>query len=136
MKVQKALKIVGICVLGMTLLLSLCIWFMHGGSDYKVYPDEKASTWTCDDPRIEIHFQNKVITEGYLEWNDEKIPIVIGMQSSAFNVYRSSSGQIELREEDILFRGYWHYEGTNMVVEIGNDSIFNGVYSELVFSPQ
>ena len=135
MKVRKALKIAGICVLSIIILLSLYILSLLGGTDYTTYPYEKFSAWICNEPYIVLHF-DKIALDGYIEWDGEKIPIVVGMQSSVFDVYRAAPMQDALREEDILFRGYWHYKGKNMVVEIGEDNIFNGAYAKLVFTPQ
>lgn len=135
MNARKSLKIFGICVLGIAILLSLSIWFMLGGADFTKYPSDKASVWICNNPYVKIDYSKGVETS-YLEWDEERIPISIGMQSSVFDVFRSIPGQEVLKEEDILFRGYWHYEGNNMVVKIYDDRIFDGAYTELVFVPQ
>ena len=135
MQVRKTRKIVVICVLCIVALLFLCLWSMFGGSDYTIYPGEKATTWICHEPHIKICFR-KIVTDGYLEWNEDKIPVVVAMQSNVFEVYRAALPQEGLKEENILFRGYWHYEGKDMVMEIYEDNIFNGTYSELTFAPQ
>jgi hypothetical protein len=41
-----------------------------------------------------------------------------------------------LREEDLLFRGSWHYAGKKMVMKITCDRIFDGAYTRLVFVPK
>lgn len=135
MKTRRTLKIAGICVISIVFLLALYILSLIGGSDYTVYPNEKASFWVCNEPHIVLHFA-KVNLDGYIEWDGEKIPIVIGLQSSVFDVYRAVPSQGVLRYENILFRGYWHYEGKNMVVEICEDNIFAGAYGKLIFTPQ
>jgi hypothetical protein len=135
MKEGKNLKIFGICVLGIVFLLFLSIGFMLGGADFTKYPSDKASVWICNNPYVKIDYSKGVETS-YLEWDGERIPIFIGMQSSVFDVFRSIPGQEVLKEEDILFRGYWHYEGKKMVVKIYDDRIFDGSYTILVFVPQ
>lgn len=135
MNILKPLKIAGICVLSIAILLSLYICFMLGGLDYTTYPDKKASSWVCDDPPIEVNYSHSA-TEANMDWEGERIPIFLGMQSKVINVYRLVPGQDGLREENVLFAGYWHYDGENMVVEISEDNFFNGAYTELVFVPQ
>ena len=135
MNTRTTLKILGICALCTAVLLSLCIWFLLGGSDFTKYPGEKSSIWICDDPYIHIRYSPLGMI-AHLEWDGEDIPIFIGMKSSAYDVYRIEPGDQVLHYENILFRGYWHYKGKNMVLKIYEDNIFNGAYTELVFSPQ
>ena len=131
MKITKPFRIVTCCVLIMT--FSIC--FLLGGCSYVTYPYEKASSWVCNDPHIEVDYSTAG-GNAYLEWDSEKIPIYIGMQASSINVYRLIPGQEGLRHENILFRGNWHYQGKKIVVKIYDDRIFDGAYTRLVFVPQ
>ena len=131
MKVRKTREIVVICVLCIVALLCSMFW----GSGCTMYPGKKATTWICHEPYIKICF-HKTETNGYLEWNGDKIPVVVATQSDVFDVYRKVFPQEGLKDENILFRGYWHYAGKDMVVELCEDNIFNGTYSELTFAPQ
>jgi hypothetical protein len=132
---MKKLKTVGIVAIIIIAILSALVLVLLGGSDFTVYPEEKASRWVCTNPHIEIHYSADSFGS-YLEWEGEKVPIFVGLHASAINVYRQEPGQTELREDDILFMGYWYYEGETMVVEIDTDHFFHNAHTELVFVPQ
>lgn len=134
MKKQHIL-IIGCLILACVLLFpALRVLFLLGGADYTTYPEEKAKLWICENPHFEMSYSG-IPSETYLEWEGEIIPVFIGLRSSNIDVYRQSEDSVT-RDEDILFRGQWRYDGKNMVVEIQDDRIFDGAYTELVFVPQ
>lgn len=110
------------------------VLFLMGGSDYRTYPDQKADRWVCDDPHFVLDFTDD-FSDTSIEWKGNKYYVDIGVHASYFDVFLRAEDRV-LREENILLRGSWNYVKGSMVVEIHEDNLFGGAYTELVFEPQ
>ena len=136
MKIARKVLLIALIILVLIpVFLILWVVFLMGGSDFREYPDEKATRWVCEDPNIEISFSG-IAPEAYLEWKGEKMPIYVGMHADSFTIYLQRDPEGPYREEDILVRGSWKYVKNTMVFEISTDNIFKGAYKKLVFIPQ
>jgi len=133
MSTKKVLGICAIVVGSICAAFCLLILSMIGGSDYRTYPHQKATVWTCEDPYFVIQFEG--VKPSYIEWEGEKYEVYVRMHVHYFSVYRASENFV-ISDEYLLFHGRWRYKKGNMVVKITEDNIFDGAYKELVFVPQ
>lgn len=134
MKVKVTLIVCGV-ILGICALAVVIVLCLMGGSDFREYPQEKATHWVCEEPHFEIHFAGEA-SEYFLECRGEKIRVFVGIRADYFDVFLQRNPEDPLEQENILLRGTWKYVKGKMVVRIDEDNIFNGAYSELVFVPQ
>ena len=132
MRTRKAIDICMICIGCIFTLFALFVFFFTGGSDYTIYPREKASLWVCEDPYFTIDYKGEK-SECYFMWEDKKYEVFVGIKSDTFTAYLPSDDDVL---NEVLLHGTWKYKGENMVVKIKTDNIFDGVYKELVFVPQ
>ena len=132
MRTRKVIDICMICIGCIFTLFALFVFFFTGGSDYTIYPREKASLWVCEDPYFTIDYTGEK-SECYFMLEDKKYEVFVGIKSDTFTVYLPSDDDVL---NEVLLHGTWKYKGENMVVKIKTDNIFGGVYKELVFVPQ
>ena len=132
MRTRKAIDICMICIGCIFTLFALFVFFFTGGSDYTIYPREKASLWVCEDPYFTIDYKGEK-SECYFMWEDKKYEVFVGIKSDTFTAYLPSDDDVL---NEVLLHGTWKYKGENMVVKIKTDNIFDGAYKELVFVPQ
>ena len=95
-------------------------------------PTKKANHWVCEAPRFEIDFNDQA-SGTHIEQNNETY--YVALHADYFDVFLQSEDDV-LREENILLGCYLKYENDSMIVTIAEDHLFDGAYTELVFTPQ
>lgn len=116
---------------------SLVVIILLCGCDAKFgnYPYDKASCWSCTEPEFTIEYSTNesgvLIDAAVVNWNNEEISVDVDFQSSLFWVLPANSDNYD----DRLLSGSWQYQNDDLVLFIDEDFLFEGQYSELVFSP-
>lgn len=105
-----------------------------GGADFRAYPFQKADHWVCEEPHFEIDFEDQT-SGSYIEWNGRIYRVEVGIHADSFDVFLQSEDGLWY-QENIILRCTWEYEGDTMKVKIDDDHLFDGAYTELVFTPQ
>lgn len=104
----------------------------------KRYPWYRAERWYCEEIDMTILYKynadgNYIGSEySHLEVDGKTYKVGIGFQASAIGFYVDEDG------DDVwegILDGSWAYQQGNMVVQIREESIFDGQYTELVFVP-
>ena len=130
--VSTKLKLPIACIL----LAIICALFVGCDPYYGKYPFQEEATWICEEPYMQFVFSKAAngvpISEEYLVWDGEEIPIDVSYQGSMYCVDPKGSTVHAER----LFTGEWKYRKGNLVFLIKEDFIFGNQYDELIFYRQ
>lgn len=131
------------------IILCLCLVFsfilflaLIGNYDLKDslkrYPWYRAERWYCEEIDMTIQYTYNEdgnltgIEYSYLVVDGKTYRVGIGFQSSAIGFHIDADGD-DIWEK--ILDGSWAYRQGNMVIQISEESIFGGQYTELVFVP-
>ena len=100
------------------------------------YPCQLGHGWVCDDPDIVLDTWRA--EDGTWHYGGEKIimdgkEISIEVSYQVDSVFISPKGAV--RADDDLIRGTWKIKDGYLIIEVTQDNIFDGKYTELVFHP-
>ena len=100
------------------------------------YPCQLGHGWVCDDPDIVLDTWRA--EDGTWHNGGEKIimdgkEISIEVSYQVDSVFISPKGAV--RADDDLIRGTWKIKDGYLIIEVTQDNIFDGKYTELVFRP-
>ena len=100
------------------------------------YPCQLGHGWVCDDPDIVLDTWRA--EDGTWHYGGEKIimdgkEISIEVSYQVDSVFISPKGAV--RADDDLIRGTWKIKDGYLIIEVTQDNIFDGKYTELVFRP-
>ena len=100
------------------------------------YPCQLGHGWVCDDPDIVVDTWRA--EDGTWHYGGEKIimdgkEISIEVSYQVDSVFISPKGAV--RADDDLIRGTWKIKDGYLIIEVTQDNIFDGKYTELVFHP-
>lgn len=121
----------------MAIVFFVCVTMLCGCDlPFKQYPHEKASYWSCDDPKIILNYskddQDNWILSEQIHLDSETIEVSVAMRGNIYCVYPDDSAYYS----DRLFRGKWKYRKGNLVLIIEEDFLFDGQYDEIILVPQ
>lgn len=126
--------IISFVVLLFLLLLGLII------GNKTTYPFEKAGRWVSTDPYFVLDFLNSngdiVEQNGFLEIDGTLQQVHVGLRASQFTVMSFDPNTSFYNYEDRLLEGKWKYRWGKLVFYNFDDFAFDGMYSEIVFTPE
>lgn len=113
-------------------LVLVMLTYLLCGCDSRAgrYPRYKGSEWVCDDPYFTISYADNPMGDVILVWNNETIAADLVFSLGTYCVFPANSSHYD----DRLFNGTWNYRKGDLVLFIREDLIFDGQYTELVFS--
>ena len=100
------------------------------------YPCQLGHGWVSDDPNIVMDTWRA--EDGTWHYGGEKIimdgkEISIEVSYQVHSVFISPKGAV--RADDDLIKGTWKIKDGYLIIEVTQDNIFDGKYTELVFRP-
>lgn len=104
------------------------------------FPDNKNSEWYCEslDFGFRYHYneagQLKGSSVDSLCWAGEEYSVGIAFGAASWVIYLENGDAVVEIEEQIL-SGRWYYRSGDLILEIGEDHLFGGAVTQLVFSP-
>lgn len=114
------------------LLVLICLSMMLCSCDSRAgqYPYQVADEWACNVPCFILTYSNNQ-EYGKLKLEDETINVDVWFGLGDYWVLPKNS----VAYDDRLLGGKWKYRKGDLVLSIEEDFLFEGKYSELVFSP-
>lgn len=121
------------------IIFILCICFSFVGCNSNNFNIENQSDiiWRCEDPDVYFSFSknSEYGSEGYLNINDETIPIIVIAGRKNFLYFKDARGYSENTEENYnLFYGIYKYDKSSLILKIKKDYIFDYTYDKIVFN--
>ena len=100
------------------------------------YPCQLGHGWVCDEPDIVLDTWRA--EDGTWHYGGEKIimdgkEIVVQVAYHVHSVFINPEGPVYAKAE--LIKGTWKIQDGCFIIEITEDNIFDGKYTELVFRP-
>lgn len=120
------------------IVVGICCGCYGSRDPVKPYPWYRADCWYCEEIDMTIRFSVDKhgniagSTNSQLISGDMMIDVGIGFQHDSVGFLSDLDG--DGMAERIL-DGTWIYRGENMVIQIQEDAIFSGEYTELIFVP-
>ena len=132
---MKRIKIV-LFILLVVFIFSSCY---DPGIAFKRYPWYKADTWYCEE--IDMTIQFEFDEDGSIQGGTLAQLTVDNVIHTVSVAFRSNIIAFGIQKGDAdsyktCMDGTWYYRNGNLVVEVHSESILNGKYTELIFSPR
>lgn len=121
--------------LPLTLFLAFLFLSFFAGCDPLVeqYPCSSDSKWVCNDPAFVLEYaytnERDLKTIEYLEYAGEVYYVSVSYRGHQFWILPLNSNHYD----DRLFTGTWKYVRGDLVFQIEEDYLFDGLFSKFVF---
>lgn len=116
------------------MIQSVISW--HVGKEWDI-ENQSDIIWRSEDPGVYFSFNenSEYGSEGYLNINDETIPIIVIAGRKNFLYFKDARGYSENTEENYnLFYGIYKYDKSSLILKIKKDYIFDYTYDKIVFN--
>ena len=117
------------------LILCICFSFVGCNSNNLNIENQSDIIWRSEDPDVYFSFNenSEYGSEGYLNINDETIPIIVIAGRKNFLYFKDARGYSENTEENYnLFYGIYKYDESSLILKIKKDYIFDYTYDKTV----
>lgn len=116
------------------MIQSVISW--HVGKEWDI-ENQSDIIWRSEDPGVYFSFNenSEYGSEGYLNINDETVPIIVIAGRKNFLYFKDARGYSENTEENYnLFYGIYKYDKSSLILKIKKDYIFDYTYDKIVFN--